>query len=59
MQTILESLKTSPIGKKTVNSYLDKTGSSVGHAQVLEPCDRNGITTTGYNVVYKTMKEAM
>jgi len=56
MEAILETPKTTIIGKRMVNYYLDKIDKFVGLAQILEACDKNAIIVQDYNVVYKTFK---
>jgi hypothetical protein len=41
------------------NHYLDRIGKSVGPIDILETCDRNGITHAGYGAIYKKFKGAI
>jgi len=40
------------------NKYLNKIGKHVLSCDILETCDRNGITHNGYDTIYKQFKGA-
>ena len=54
-----ESSKLSTIGVRMAIYYLDQIGKSVGPNDILETCDRNGITHAGYGAIYKKFKGAI
>ena len=51
-----ESSKMTSVGIHMANHYLDQIGKSVGANEILETCDRNGITNAGYSAIYKKFK---
>lgn len=55
---ICEDPKLSVIGVRMANYYLNKIGEQVGATDILETCDRNGITHSGYGAIYKRFKGA-
>ena len=54
--SLLESPKLSHVGTKMVNHYLEKIGKSMGPEHILETCDRNGISHSGYDAIYKSFE---
>lgn len=57
--SMCESSKLSSVGIQMANQYLDRIGKSVGPNDILETCDRNGITHAGYGAIYKKFKGAI
>ena len=56
VSSLLESPKLSHVGTRMPNHYLEKIGKSVRLENILETCDRNGITHFGYDAIYKSFK---
>jgi len=59
VNSLLESPKLSHVGTRMVNHYLEKIGKSMGPENILETCDRNGITHSGYGAIYKNFRSAV
>lgn len=53
---ICEDPKLESVGVNMTNKYLNKIGERVRPCDVLETCDRNGITHNGYEAIYKRFK---
>lgn len=53
MTTMCESAKSKSVGVHMANYYMNKIGSKVGAPEILETCDPNGITQSGYRAIYK------
>ena len=51
-----KSSKMTSVRIHMANHYLDQIGKSVGANEILETCDRNGITNAGYGAIYKEFK---
>lgn len=51
--------KLNKVGVRMFNHYLEKIGSKIGPAKILESCDRNGIIHQGYDAIYKDFKGAV
>jgi len=51
--TLCESPKLRLVGVRMANHYMNKIGSNVGAPEILETCDLNGITQSGYRAIYK------
>ena len=56
---LLESPKLSYVGTRMLNHCLEKIRKSVRPEYILEKCDRNGITHSGYGAIYKSLKGAV
>jgi hypothetical protein len=58
VSVICEDPKLESVGVNMTNKYLNKIGERVRPCDVLETCDRNGITHNGYEAIYKRFKGA-
>ena len=58
VNAICEEPKLEGVGVKLANKYLDKIGEIIHPADILETCDRNMISHSGYDAIYKRFKGA-
>lgn len=58
VESMLESSKLTMVGNRMAQQYLDKIGKNICAEDILETCDRSGITQSGYGALYKTFKRA-
>jgi hypothetical protein len=59
VETMLQSPRLNMVGSRIAKHYLEKIGQHVGPEQIVETCDRSGITQSGYGAIYKTFKKAV
>jgi hypothetical protein len=58
VSAMCESTQMNAVGVRMANYYMDKIGEKIGANEILETCDRNGITHRGYGAIYKQFKGA-
>lgn len=56
VNAICEEPKLEGVGVKIANKYLDKIGELIQPIDILETCDRNMISHSGYDAIYKRFK---
>ena len=58
VNAICKEPKLKGVGVKITNKYLEKIGEIIQSADILETCDRNMISHSGYDAIYKQLKGA-